>query len=84
MSDDKDSFASSALVGMAIGVILLERLVKKGVLSAADVSDLADEALLLMERWQSAFPENHRDFEEARQLLDDVVRKYGNSDQSDR
>lgn len=57
MSDDKESFASSALVGMAIGVILLEKLVKKGVLSAAEVSDLADEALLLMERWQSAFPE---------------------------
>lgn len=84
MSDDKESFASSALVGMAIGVILLEKLVKKGVLSAAEVSDLADEALLLMERWQSAFPENQHDFEEARQLLDDVVRTYGNSDQSDR
>ena len=68
MSDDKESFASSALVGMAIGVILLEKLVKKGVLSAAEVSDLADEALLLMERWQSAFPSISDYFEEARQL----------------
>ena len=83
-NDGKESFAASALVGMSISIILLERLVKKGVLSASEVSDLADEALLLMERWQSAFPENRPDFEGARQLLEALVRDYGSADRSNR
>jgi hypothetical protein len=73
------NFASSALVGVGIGLFLLQKLINKGVLSADDVSDIADGALLKMEEWQSGFPEENReDFEEARQLLESVLRDARN------
>lgn len=71
-----ESFASSALVGMSISLFVLQKLVEKGVLSSREVSDLSDDALLKMEEFQSMFPENREDFEEARKLLDSVVRDY--------
>jgi hypothetical protein len=72
------SFGSSALVGMSIGLFLIQKLVNKDVLSRADVSELADDALLKLEEFQSAFPDNLEDFEEARRLLGAIVRDYGN------
>jgi hypothetical protein len=74
------SFSSSALVGMSLAVFLIEKLVNKSVLTASEVSELADAALLKLEEWQVAFPQNQGDFEEARQVLDDLVRDYRKSD----
>jgi hypothetical protein len=69
------SFASSALVGMSISLHLLDKLLKKGVLSADEVCGIAEAALSAMEAHQSGFPEANRgDFEEARKLLETVLR----------
>jgi hypothetical protein len=71
------NFGSAALATSFLMLFLLERLVKKKVFSATEISELADEALLKLEEHQSGFDEENRmDFEEARRLLETLVRDY--------
>ena len=70
----KESFASSGLVGQLISLDLMVLLAAKGLISEAEVRNLADQALLTLEKWRTLFPENHQDFDHARGLLEDYAR----------
>jgi hypothetical protein len=77
---ETDPFVSSGLVAMTLLTFLIRQLVNRGVLTASEISELADEALLKMEEWQGRFPERPQDFELARAALDDFVAIYRRSD----
>jgi hypothetical protein len=77
---ETDPFVSSGLAAMTLLTFLVRQLVNRGVLTAAEVSELSDEALLKMEEWQGRFPERPQDFELARATLDDFVAIYRISD----
>jgi hypothetical protein len=77
---DTDPFVSSGLAAMTLLTFLIRRLVDRGVLTASEVSELADDALLQMEEWQSRFPERPQDFGLVRATLDDFVAIYRTSD----
>jgi hypothetical protein len=70
-------FTSSALIGHAVTMNLTAKLVERGVLTAADMHAVMDDALFLLERFQKDFPEHDAAFEEARQGLEPVARFYG-------
>ncbi len=72
-----NDFTSSALIGHAITINLAGLLVKKGVVSPAEMHDVFDDSLLLLESWQKAFPDNDAAFGEARDFLEPFVRFYG-------
>ena len=72
----KELFTSSALLGHAVSVNLAAKLVDRGIISASEMADVMDEALLYFESFQAAFPENQADFEEARRFLDGLVATY--------
>ena len=62
-------FTDSAVLGHAVSFALLSALASKGIITRDEVSDLLDVALLMLEQWQAAFPENARSFEVARSVL---------------
>ena len=66
-------FADSALIGHVLSFALLNKLVIKGLITEADAAELADEALLQLEDFQSLFPRNQRAFERARDFLSQAV-----------
>jgi hypothetical protein len=63
-------FASSALIGHMVSVNLMIALLGKGIISVDDVREIADQALLLLERHRHSFPEDQEAFDEARSFLD--------------
>ena len=65
-----DDFTDFALIGHILSVFLLTALLSKGILSRDHVSELLDEALLTIERYQSSFPEHEASFESARAFLE--------------
>jgi hypothetical protein len=78
---ETDPFVSSGLAAMTLLTYLVRGLVNRGVLAASEISELADDALLMMEEWQGRFPERPQDFELARATLDDFVAIYRTSNQ---
>ena len=64
-------FTSSALIGHLVVVNLIAKLVSRGVLSGAEVREIMDDALLLLETTQAGFPENEAAFVEARKFLEE-------------
>lgn len=65
-----DDFTDFALIGHILSVSLLTALLSKGILARDHVSELLEEALLTIERYQSSFPENEAAFESARAFLE--------------
>jgi hypothetical protein len=64
-----DDFTDSALLGHMLSFALLTTLVGKGIITRDDALELLDEALLMLEQQQSAFPEHATAFESARAFL---------------
>jgi hypothetical protein len=77
---ETDPFTSSGLAALTLLTYLVSKLVNRGVLTASEISEMTDEALLQMEEWQGRFPERPQDFELARAVLDDFVTIYRTSD----
>ncbi|HEV2098914.1 MAG TPA: hypothetical protein VGR45_08295 [Stellaceae bacterium] len=62
-------FGDSALIGHLISFSLLTTLMRRGIISRQDASELLDETLLMLEQQQSGFPEHAAWFESARAFL---------------
>jgi polyhydroxyalkanoate synthesis regulator phasin len=77
---ETDPFVTSGVAAMALLTLLVGKLVNRGVLTASEISELADEALLKVEESQGHFPERSQDFELVRAMLDDYVTIYRTSD----
>jgi len=72
-------FTGSALIGHLLAANLVAKLVSRNVLSGADAREIMDDALLLLEKYQTAFPENEVAFVEARNFLEESASFYGSS-----
>jgi hypothetical protein len=72
-ADDSYDFTDSALIGHAVSIQLAAKLLDKGIISVADAEDVLDAALLMLERWQSVFPEHRPGFEVARMHLSELL-----------
>jgi hypothetical protein len=68
------TFASSALIGQIIAVNLMTKLIQKNIIKVDDVREIADDALLTLEKFRALFPDNESDFDEARSFLDNYAR----------
>jgi hypothetical protein len=73
MADNDYDFTDSALIGHVVSIQLVAKLLDKGVISVADAEDLLDAALLMLERWQSVFPEHQPGFEVARKHVSELL-----------
>jgi len=80
MATNHTVLVDAALIGHLVSVTLLAKLVDKGIISAADASDLLDDALLQLEEWQGGyqqlFPEYQQSFEFARDFLSKSLGNY--------
>lgn len=70
-----ETAVASNLVSSAIMGGLLRRLVQKGVLAAADVRDIYETALLLLEQQQATVPTKEAAFIAARAVLENNLRR---------
>jgi hypothetical protein len=76
------TFDPYALAGHLTAVHLLSKLVQLDILPPTEAADLLDGALLTLEKFQSAFHEEHREtFEEARRVVDEWIVTYRTGDQ---
>ena len=69
-----DSVAASGLASAAILAALVQALVTKGVLTDAEVREVYEQALLLMETEEAASPTASMIFTTARELLEEHLR----------
>lgn len=65
-----DAMAASNLVSSATMAGLLRCLVQKGVLQAADIREVYEAALLLLEQQQTAVPHAQASFSAARTVIE--------------
>lgn len=74
MSGPVDSVAASQLASAAILAALVERLIQKGLLSTAEVREIYEHALLMIEEGQGTSPEAELVFAAARELIEEHLR----------
>jgi hypothetical protein len=72
--DKSDALAASGMVSSAVLASLVQMLVVKGVLSAAEVRDVYDTALFILEKQQAkAGPEMATAYNAARAVLEEML-----------
>lgn len=74
MSEEIDAVAASELATAAMLAALVERLTVKGLLTDAEVREIYEHALLMIEEGQGTSPEAELIFAAARELIEQHLR----------
>lgn len=69
-----NAVAASNLVASAVQAALMASLVRKGVLTTSEVTEVYEQALLLLEAQQGAAPTSQDVFDAARELIEQHLR----------